>query len=89
MLPVLSAEIKQMHDHKYAMSFLSPERDFTSNKDFPPSSQPTAPFSLLSNLLILLSAITKARGPHSCLVCDGICFLFIAKGLRGLVLLFS
>lgn len=77
-----------MHDHKYAMSFLSPERDFASNKDFPPSSQPTAPFSLLSNLPILLSPITNARGPQSCLVCDVICFLFIAKGLGGLLFCF-
>lgn len=70
------------------MGFLSPERDFASNKDFPPSSQPTALFSLLSNLPILLSPITNARGPHSCLVCDVICFPFLAKGLGGLLFCF-
>lgn len=38
---------------------------------------------------MLLSPTTNARGPHSCLVCEVTAFLFIAKGLWDLLLLFS
>lgn len=50
-----------MHDHKYVMSILNPEENLASNKDFPPSSQPTASFSLLSNLQILFVSHSKCQ----------------------------
>jgi hypothetical protein len=56
------------------MGTLHPERDLASKKDFLPFSKPPAPFSLFSNLPVLLSFITNARGSHSCLVCGVIGF---------------
>lgn len=72
------------------MSILNPERYLGSLRKISlPSPSPLPRFHCIPIYQCFFSLITNVRRPYSCLVCDAICFLFIAKGLGGLLLLFS